>query len=194
MLSLWAPPSEKKIVRLSNRKPLKVASVWLRRHQMQAGVDTGCFVPPLEQVDKGGMVTGRCGGMTALMRVDRVSLRSVVVPAARCHILWRSVGAAEQRCLWNITNYIHGIILLLRHYGCFALKLPYCPHFHIFIIPSPVEQPYIKNSYALKASKMVTYEILYCRFFIHVTEYVRCFDLALCFYFEEQCHILKDPY
>lgn len=126
--------------------------MWLRRRQMWAGVDTGCFVPPPEQVVKGGMVTGRCGGTAALMRVDRVSPWSVVVPAARCHILWRSVGAAEQRCLWNIVNYIQGIILLLRHYGRFALKRLYYSHFHIFIIPSPHIK---KNSAPKKTNRLL---------------------------------------
>lgn len=39
-----------------------------------------------------------------LMRVDRVSLQSAVVCAACCHILWHSVDAAKQRCLWNIPH------------------------------------------------------------------------------------------
>lgn len=84
-----------------------------------------CFKPvqcarviswPIKALDRCGQVLSfgpwaggwrRNGDGWPLMRADRVSLRRTADSTARCHILWRSADAAEQRRLWNIPNIIY---------------------------------------------------------------------------------------
>lgn len=71
--------------------------------QMWAGVVMAALLPPPAGGYRQKTVTGGCRGRRHWCE-QTASLQSTAVYADRCHILWHSVGPANQRCLWKITT------------------------------------------------------------------------------------------
>lgn len=106
---------------------------------MRAGVDAGCFVPRPEQVVKGGMVTGRCGGddgadasgqgVTAERGGPRSPLSHPVTLSGRCR--------AE---------------MSLKHHELYARNHITAPSLRTSCVKAPILSPFSHPCYSVCAS------------------------------------------